>query len=84
MSIWNQIVIPNNLTKIIKIPWYAIELIRGDVSSNFGASLANALLLDLRAMGFLFLNVDIKNRKFPNTGATGAVFAKQLADALDE
>ena len=49
---------PYNLTKI---PWYALELVRGDISSNLGGGLANALLLDLRAMGLLFPNIDIKN-----------------------
>ena len=36
-------------------------MIRGDVSSNLGASLANAFLLDLQAMGLLNPSVDIKN-----------------------
>ena len=49
---------PYNLTKI---PWYALELVRGDISSNLGGGLANALLLDLRAMGLLIPNIDIKN-----------------------
>lgn len=44
---------------LIKIPH--IELNTGDVSSNLGASLANALLLDLRAMGLLILNINIKD-----------------------
>ena len=50
--------VPYNLTKI---PRYALELVRGDVSSNLGASLANGLLLDLRATGLLIPNIDIKN-----------------------
>ena len=50
--------VPYNLTKI---PRYALELVRGDISSNLGASLANALLFDLRAMGLLIPNIDIKN-----------------------
>ena len=50
--------VPYNLTKISR---YALELVRGDISSNLGASLANALLLDLRAMGLLIPNIDIKN-----------------------
>ena len=50
--------VPYNLTKI---PRYALELVRGDISSNLGASLANALFLDLRAMGLLIPNIDIKN-----------------------
>ena len=49
---------PYNLTKI---PRYALELVRGDISSNLGGDLANALLLDLRAMGLLIPNIDIKN-----------------------
>ena len=47
--------VPYNFTKI---PRYALEL---DISSNLGAGLANALLLDLRAMGLLIPNIDIKN-----------------------
>ena len=50
--------VPYNLTKI---PRYALELVRGDISSNLGANLVNALLLDLRAMGLLIPNIDIKN-----------------------
>ena len=46
--------VPYNLTKI---PRYALELVRGDISSN----LAHTLLLDLRAMGLLIPNIDIKN-----------------------
>ena len=37
-----------------------MELIRGNVSSNLGASLANALLLDLQAMDMLRPGVDVK------------------------
>ena len=37
-----------------------MELIRGNVSSNLGASLANALLLDLQAMDLLRPGVDVK------------------------
>ena len=37
-----------------------MELIRGDISSNQGASLANALLLDLKAMKLLDSSVDVK------------------------
>ena len=40
--------VPYNLTKI---PRHALELVRGDIFSNLGASLAHALLLDLRAIG---------------------------------
>ena len=50
--------VPYNLTKI---PRYAIELVRGDIFSNLGASLAYALLLDLRAIGLFIPNIDIKN-----------------------
>ena len=49
------------LINLTKIPRYALELVRGDISSNLGTSLANALLLDLRTMGFFFPNIDIKN-----------------------
>ena len=49
---------PYSLTKI---PRYALELVRGDISSNLRASLTHALLLDLRAMGLLIPNIDIKN-----------------------
>lgn len=37
-----------------------MELIRGDVSSNLGASLGNALLLDLKAMNLLSPSVDVQ------------------------
>ena len=50
--------VPYNLTKI---PRYALELVRGDTSSNLGASFAYALLLDLSAMGLLIPNIGIKN-----------------------
>ena len=50
--------VPYNLTKI---PRYALQLVRGDISSNLGASLSHALLLDLRDMGLLIPNIDIKN-----------------------
>ena len=49
---------PYNLTKI---PRYTLELVRGDIFSNLGASLALALLLDLRAIGLFIPNIDIKN-----------------------
>ena len=48
--------VPYNLTKI---PRYALE--SGVISSNLGASLAHALLLDLRAMGLFIPNINIKN-----------------------
>ena len=49
--------VPYNLTKI---PRYA--RVRGDIFSNLGASLAHALLLDLRAISLFFIpNIDIKN-----------------------
>ena len=38
-----------------------LELVRGDIFSNLGASLAHALLLDLRAIGLFIPNIDIKN-----------------------
>ena len=47
-----------NLTKFLGC---ALELVRGNISSNLGASLAHTLLLDLRAMGLLLPNIDIKN-----------------------
>ena len=50
--------VPYNLTKI---PGCALEFVRGDISSNLGASLANTLLLELRAMGLLLPNIGIKN-----------------------
>ena len=48
--------VPYNLTKI---PRYA--RVRGDIFSNLGASLAHALLLNLRAIGLFIPNIDIKN-----------------------
>ena len=50
--------LPYNLKKF---PWYALESVRGDIFSNLGASLAHALLLDLRAIGLFIPNIDIKN-----------------------
>ena len=50
--------VPYNLTKIQR---YALELVRGDIFSNLGASLAHTLLLDLRAIGLFIPNIDIKN-----------------------
>ena len=50
--------VPYNLTKI---PRYALELVRGEIISNLGASLAHVLLLDLRAIGFFIPNIDTKN-----------------------
>ena len=47
-----------SLTKILR---YTLELVRGDIFSNLGASLAHALLLDLRAIGLFIPNIDIKN-----------------------
>ena len=52
---------PKKLYSLIKFPRYALELIRRDISSNLGASLANALLLDLKAMGLLIPNININN-----------------------
>ena len=46
---------------LTKIPRYTLELVRGDIFSNLGASLAYALLLDLRAIGLFIPNIDIKN-----------------------
>ena len=50
--------VPYNLTKI---PRYTLELVRGDIFSNLGASLANALHLVLRAIGLFIPHIDIKN-----------------------
>ena len=50
--------VPYNLTKM---PRYAPELVRGDIFSNLGASLAHALLSDLRAIDLFIPNIDIKN-----------------------
>ena len=49
------------LYNLTKIPRYTLELVRGDIFSNLGASLAHALLLDLRAIGLFIPNIDIKN-----------------------
>ena len=46
---------------LLKTPRYAMELIRGNVSSNLGANLANALLLDLQVMDLLRPGVDVKD-----------------------
>ena len=44
----------------LKTPRFAMELIRSDVSSNLGANLANAFLLDLKAMGLLKPGLNVK------------------------
>jgi len=43
----------------LKTPRFGMELIRGDVSSSLGASLGNALMLDLHSMGLFKLSVDL-------------------------
>ena len=45
----------------MKFSRYAPELVRGDISSNLGASLTNALLLDLKAMGLLIPSININD-----------------------
>ena len=50
---------PSGAYSYLKTPRYAMELVRSDVSSNIGASLANAFLLDLRAMDLLKPGLDI-------------------------
>ena len=40
-----------------------MELIRGDVSSNIGACLANAFLLNLKDMGFLNPSIPLNKSK---------------------
>ena len=52
---------PKGPYSLIKFPRYALKLVRGDISSNLGASLANVLLLDLKAMGFLIPNININD-----------------------
>lgn len=44
---------------VLKVPRYAIGLIKSHVSSNFGAWLV--FLLDLQDRGFLFLSLDLKD-----------------------
>ena len=53
---------PSGSYNLLKTPIYAMELIRGNVSSNLGASLANALLLDLQAVDLLRPGVDVKDK----------------------
>lgn len=50
---------PSSDYSFLKTPRYAMELIRGDVSSRLGASLANAFLLDLQAMDLLKPGLDV-------------------------
>ena len=49
------------LYNLTKIPRYTLEFVRGDIFSNLVASLAHALLLDLRAIGLFIPNIDIEN-----------------------
>ena len=49
------------LYNLTKIPRHTLELVRGDIFSNLGASLAHALLLNLRAIGLFIPNINIKN-----------------------
>ena len=44
----------------LKTPRFGMELVRGDVSSRLGASLGNALMLDLHAMGLFKSSVNLK------------------------
>ena len=44
----------------LKTPRFSMELIRGDISSNLGANLGNAFLLDLQAMNLLKPDLDLK------------------------
>lgn len=52
---------PKGPYSLLKIPRYSMELIRGDVSSNLGACLANAFLLDLKHMGLLHPKLNLKD-----------------------
>ena len=52
---------PKGPYSLIKFPRYALELVRGDISSNLGASLANALLLNLKVMGLFIPNININD-----------------------
>ena len=52
---------PQPTYSLLKVPRLAMELIRGDVSSNLGASIANGFLLDLQDMGLLHPNLDLDN-----------------------
>ena len=52
---------PKGPHSLIKFPRYALKLVRGDISSNLGASLANTLLLNLKAMGLLIPNININD-----------------------
>ena len=51
---------PKGPYSLLKIPRYSIEL-RGDVSSNLGACLANAFLLDLKHMGLLHPKLNLND-----------------------
>ena len=52
---------PSETYNLLKTPRYAMELLRGNVSSNLGASLTNSLLLDLQGMDLLRPSVDVKD-----------------------
>ena len=52
---------PKGPYSLIKFLRYALELVRGNKSSNLGASFANALQLNLKAMGLLIPNININD-----------------------
>ena len=45
----------------LKVPRYSMELIRGDVSSNLEACLADSFALDLQDMGFLNPSIPLED-----------------------
>ena len=46
---------------LLKVPRYSWNLFGGDVSSNLGDCLANAFLLDLKDIGFLYPSIPLKD-----------------------
>ena len=59
--ICSQRVIQKGLVALSNFPRYVPELVRRDLSSSLGVSLANALLLDLKAFGLLIPSININD-----------------------
>ena len=52
---------PYSLRDLLKVPRYSIDLIRGNISSNLGDFLVNAILLQLQHIRFLHPIINLKD-----------------------